>query len=65
MFGTAEQRQAVIEKKSPAGLPVGDGKRIFEAATFLEFITPTLLRLDALTADPLLAPQGASFVGGE
>jgi hypothetical protein len=56
---------ARIEKRNLAGLLVGDGKRVLEAAVTLpEFVAPTLLRLDTLTADLLPAPRWAGFVGG-
>jgi hypothetical protein len=56
---------SAIKKRNLAGLLVGDGKRVLEAAVTLpEFITPTLLRLDALTTDLLPAPRWTGFVGG-
>lgn len=48
---------SAIEKRNLAGLLVGDGKRVLEAAVTLpEFVAPSLLRLDTLTADLLPAP---------
>ena len=53
-----------IKKRNLAGLLVGDGKRVLEAAVTLpEFVAPTLLRLDTLTADLLSTPRGTSLVG--
>jgi len=55
---------SAVEKRNLAGFLVGDRKRVLEAAiTLSEFVTPTLLRLDTLTADLLPAPRGAGFVG--
>jgi len=48
---------SAIEKRDLAGLLVGDGKRVLEAAvTLSEFVTPSLFRLDTLTTDLLQAP---------
>jgi len=53
-----------IKKRNLAGLLVGDGKRVLEAAVTLpEFVAPTLLRLDTLTADLLSTPRGTSLMG--
>ena len=47
---------SAIEKRDLAGLLVGDGERVLEAAVTLpEFVTPTLLGLNTLTADLLPA----------
>jgi hypothetical protein len=55
---------SAIEKGNLAGLLVGDGQRVLEAAVALpKFVTPTLLRLDTLTADLLPTPRGTSLVG--
>ena len=55
---------STIEKRNLAGLLVGDGKRVLEAAvTLSEFVTPTLLGLDSLTADLLPAPRRTGLVG--
>jgi hypothetical protein len=54
---------SAIEKRNLAGLLVGDGKRVLEAAVTLpEFVAPSLFRFDTLTADLLPAPRGAGFV---
>jgi hypothetical protein len=56
---------SAVEKRNLAGLLVGDGKRVLEAAiTLPEFVAPTLFRLDTLTTDLLPAPGWAGFVGG-
>jgi len=48
---------SAVEERNLAGLLVGDGKRVLETAiTLSEFVAPTLLRLDTLTADLLPAP---------
>ena len=53
-----------IKKRNLAGLLVGDGERVLEAAVALpEFVAPTLLRLDTLAADLLSTPRGTSLVG--
>ena len=57
---------SAVEKRDLAGLLVGDRKRVLEATVTLpEFVAPTLLRLDVLTTDLLLAPRGANFIGRE
>ena len=56
---------SAVEKRNLAGLLVGDWERVLEAAVALaEFVTSTLFRLDALTADLLPAPRWTGFVGG-
>jgi len=55
---------SAVEKRNLAGLLVGDGKGVLEAAiTLSEFVTPSLLRLDTLTADLLPAPRRTGLVG--
>jgi len=55
---------SAIEKRDLAGLLVGDGERVLEATiTLPEFVTPSLLRLDSLTADLLPSPRRTGFVG--
>ena len=56
---------SAVEKRNLAGLLVGNGKRVLEAAVTLpEFVAPSLFRLDTLTADFLPAPRRAGLVGG-
>jgi hypothetical protein len=56
---------SAVEERNFAGLLVGDGERILEAAVTLpEFVTPALFRFDALTADLLPAPRWTGFVRG-
>ena len=56
---------SAVEKRNLAGLLVGDGERVLEAAiTLPEFVTPTLFRLDTLTADLLPSPRRTGFVRG-
>ena len=53
-----------IKERNLAGLLVGGGKRVLEAAVTLpEFVAPTLLRLNTLTADLLSTPRGTSLMG--
>ena len=55
---------SAVEKRNLAGLLVGHGKGVFETAiTLSEFVAPSLLRLDTLTADLLPAPRRTGFVG--
>ena len=55
---------SAVEKRNLAGLLVGHGKGVLETAiTLSEFVAPSLLRLDTLTADLLPAPRRTGFVG--